>query len=123
MKKLVTDLLSFENFEEGYKVVDYNNQEIIKNNLLRDDEKLILLTMTFPGIGTATGCIGGTVIGGALGFSSGALSGVAANLLITCFRGSTSVSCNRMMKLGLGLSPVCLTQMNLLNFKINFKCC
>ncbi|MFC5409552.1 hypothetical protein ACFPMF_09555 [Larkinella bovis] len=45
-------------------------------------------TVTLPGIGTATGCVGGAVLGGAGGFVGGAITGVASQLLQTCFRNS-----------------------------------
>lgn len=45
-------------------------------------------TVTLPGIGTATGCVGGAILGGAAGFVSGAITGVASQLLQTCFRNS-----------------------------------
>jgi len=43
-------------------------------------------TLLFPGLGTASGCFGDAVIGGALGFVEGAFAGVAGSLLFTCWR-------------------------------------
>lgn len=45
-------------------------------------------TMTFPGVGTVTGALGGGVIGFATGFAGSALTGIAAELLGSCFRPS-----------------------------------
>jgi hypothetical protein len=38
-------------------------------------------TVAFPGLGTATGCLGGAVIGGALGFIGGVVGSIAQDLL------------------------------------------
>lgn len=43
-------------------------------------------TVLFPGLGTATGCVGGAVFGGAAGFIEGAIGGIAGSLLLTCWR-------------------------------------
>lgn len=43
-------------------------------------------TVAFPGLGTATGALAGTVFGFATGFVSGALTDVASQLLLSCFR-------------------------------------
>jgi hypothetical protein len=43
-------------------------------------------TVAFPGLGTVSGAVGGGVVGFATGFIEGTLTGVAAELLTTCFR-------------------------------------
>lgn len=50
-------------------------------------------TIILPGIGSATGFIGGAVFGAAGGFTSGALYGIASELLLSCFRNGGAESC------------------------------
>ena len=42
-------------------------------------------TVVLPGIGSATGAVGGGVLGGAGGFIGATVTGVAAELLTSCF--------------------------------------
>lgn len=48
-------------------------------------------TIALPGIGSATGAVGGAVLGGAGGFLGGTVTGVATELLTSCFRNIQSV--------------------------------
>lgn len=43
-------------------------------------------TVLLPGVGTVTGCVAGAVFGATVGFVGGSLTGVASELLGSCFR-------------------------------------
>lgn len=58
---------------------------------------LVAGTFTLPGVGTVTGAVAGAMLGGAGGFTGAVITGVAAELLGSCFRNAKGleVSCQQ----------------------------